>query len=80
MIRTRGDQCPHTCHGTVLKIFPRDDTLPYVVSPPPPNELTVPILPDFRESHIGIDILKPGLVATFHVCKLAKEKLLFCVG
>ncbi len=33
-------------------------------------------LPDFWEGHVGVNILKPGFVATFHVSQLGKEQFL----
>ena len=37
-------------------------------------------LPDLREGHVGVDVLKPGFVAALHVCELGKEQLLLCIG
>ncbi len=67
------------CNGLVPYLQRRFH--PCFFSLPSAHELKISLLlPDFGESHIGIDILKPGFVPTFHVCKLAEEKLLLCVS
>jgi hypothetical protein len=37
-------------------------------------------LPDFREGHVGIDVLEPGFVSALHVCELGKEQLLLIIS
>jgi hypothetical protein len=37
-------------------------------------------LPDLGEGHVGVEVLEPGFVATFHVCELGEEQLLLYIA